>query len=57
VRVYEYIQKTARARGCCFLALLDPDKLDPARLRQTGKLIRGIRRGRHPVRHQPDDVR
>ncbi len=39
MRVYEYIQKTARARGCCFLALLDPDKLDSAKLAQTGRLI------------------
>ncbi|MCU0606874.1 MAG: geranylgeranylglyceryl/heptaprenylglyceryl phosphate synthase [Candidatus Edwardsbacteria bacterium] len=37
--IYDYLQKTARARGACFLVLLDPDKLDPARLRRTGKLI------------------
>ncbi|MRR52017.1 MAG: geranylgeranylglyceryl/heptaprenylglyceryl phosphate synthase [Rhodocyclaceae bacterium] len=37
--VYEYLNKTAKAKGACFLVLLDPDKLDQKRIRQTGKLI------------------
>jgi putative glycerol-1-phosphate prenyltransferase len=37
--VYNYLLKTAKAKGACFLVLLDPDKLDPAKLAQTGKSI------------------
>lgn len=37
--VYEYLNKTAKAKGACFLVLLDPDKLDQKRIRRTGKLI------------------
>ncbi|HTY08547.1 MAG TPA: geranylgeranylglyceryl/heptaprenylglyceryl phosphate synthase, partial [Candidatus Edwardsbacteria bacterium] len=36
---YNYLLQTAKAKGACFLVLLDPDKLDPAKLAQTGKQI------------------
>ncbi|MDI6739556.1 MAG: geranylgeranylglyceryl/heptaprenylglyceryl phosphate synthase [Candidatus Edwardsbacteria bacterium] len=37
--IYDYLLKTAKAKGGCFLVLLDPDRMDPSRARQTGKLI------------------
>lgn len=34
--IYEYLLKTARAKGSCFLVLLDPDKLSPAGAARAG---------------------
>ncbi len=34
--IYEYLLKTARTRGSCFLVLLDPDKLSPAGAARAG---------------------
>lgn len=34
--IYEYLLKTARARGSCFLVLLDPDKLSPSGAARAG---------------------
>ena len=37
--IYNHLLKTAKAKGACFLVLLDPDKLDPAKAKRTGTLI------------------
>lgn len=34
--IYEYLLKTARAKGTCFLVLLDPDKLSPKQAARMG---------------------
>ncbi len=34
--IYEYLLRTARAKGSCFLVLLDPDKLSPAEAVRAG---------------------
>lgn len=39
MNVYGKLLKTAKSKGACFLVLLDPDKLDSATIKQTGKLI------------------
>lgn len=34
--IYEYLLKTAKAKGACFLVLLDPDKLSPTEAAKAG---------------------
>lgn len=34
--IYDYLLKTAKSRGACFLVLLDPDKLSPAEAAKAG---------------------
>lgn len=34
--IYEYLLKTAKARGSCFLVLVDPDKLPPDKAARAG---------------------
>lgn len=39
MKIYDHLLKTANAKGACFLVLLDPDRMDPAKARQTGRLV------------------